>query len=303
LPEFVEIVEVSARDGIQNEPKILGLNQRVRLIERAREAGLCRFEVGSFVSATRVPQMASTDQLVRDLPAELRADAIGLVLSKVGFERACAAGCSEVNFVIVLSDTFSLRNQGRDTAACVALWREIYSAMPAGMRSCVTFAAAFGCPFEGEVTRARLEAVLNEIGDAVPDELSLADTIGVAVPRDICDRIKAVQAFAPDKPLRLHLHNTRNTGCANVFAGLEQGVSIFEASLGGVGGCPFAPRATGNIATEDLVYMLERSGISTGVDLDRAIKAAEWLEGALNIQAPGLVLRAGGFPALERVAT
>ena len=293
--EFLEIIEVSPRDGIQNEKTILTTDQKLTLIGMAQAAGLKRMEVTSFVNPARVPQMADADAVAAGLPQGLRS--IGLALNGRGFDRTVAAGLDEVNYVIVASDTFSQRNQGVTTDASIAACRDACARAPKGTNVAVSVAAAFGCPFEGEMPLARLMQVVEAVMEHDPFELALADTIGVATPRDITERVRAVQAAFPDVPLRLHLHNTRNTGIANAWAGIEAGVKRFDSSLGGTGGCPFAPRATGNIATEDLVYMLDRSGIDTGVDLDAAIRAAEWLEAQLGHAVPGQVMKAGGFPA------
>jgi hydroxymethylglutaryl-CoA lyase len=201
-----------------------------------------------------------------------------------------------VNFVVVASDTFSRRNQGMGTTDALAQWAEVRAAAQGQIGTGLTIGAAFGCPFEGEIPLSRLLHVVETAMVHAPDELAIADTIGVATPRDVAERVGAIAARFPGVRLRLHLHNTRNTGIANAWAGIMAGASVLDASLGGVGGCPFAPRATGNIATEDLVYMLDRSGIATGVDLTRAIATAEWLERQLGHTVPGMVMKAGGFP-------
>jgi hydroxymethylglutaryl-CoA lyase len=293
--ENVELVEVSPRDGIQNEQAILTTEDKLTLIAMARDAGLRRAEITSFVNPARVPQMADADAVAAGRPGGIRA--IGLALNARGFDRAVAAGLDEANFVVVASETFSRRNQGVSTSDSVAAFGEVAGRARGGLGLGVTVAAAFGCPFEGEVPLARLMEVVEAVAAHGPDELSLADTIGVATPRDVALRVGEVRAAFPDLPLRLHLHDTRNTGIANAWAGLEAGVRRLDASLGGTGGCPFAPRATGNVATEDLVYMLERSGVATGVDLDAAIRAAEWLEARLGHPVPGQVMKAGGFPS------
>lgn len=292
----IEIVEVSPRDGIQNEKTILSVDAKTELVQRAIAAGAKRIEVTSFVHPARVPQMADAEALAARLPRG-GVRYIGLALNGRGFDRALAAGLDEVNFALVVSETFSQRNQGMSTAEGVEIWRQVARA-GAGRIGCgLTLAAAFGCPFEGEVSVARMLSVLERAMEAAPAELTLADTIGVASPPDIAERVGAVRDRWPDLPIRLHLHNTRNTGFANAWAGIEAGVTAFDASLGGVGGCPFAPRATGNIATEDLVYMLHRAGCETGYDLDLAIEAAGWLEAQLGHEVPGMVMKAGPFPA------
>ena len=297
MPRSVEIVEVSPRDGIQNEPTVLPTADKLELVARAVGAGARRLEVTSFVNPKRVPQMADAEAVAAALPRTDGVRYIGLALNRRGFERAAAAGLDEVNFVVVASDTFSERNQGVDTDAGIAALGEVArearaKALPLGL----VVAASFGCPFEGEMPLARLLDVIGRCLEHAPFELGLADTIGVATPRDVTERVGAVREAFPDVPIRLHLHDTRGTGLGNAWAGVEAGVATLDASLGGVGGCPFAPRATGNIATEDLVYLLERSGVRSGVSLDAAIEAALWLEGRLGKTLPGSLMKAGGFP-------
>lgn len=295
VPESVEIVEVGPRDGLQNASVILSTQAKLDLIARAVAAGARRIEVASFVNPARVPQMADAEAVLAGLPRGV-ATYIGLALNLRGFERALAARIDEVNFSLMASDTFNRRNQGAGTAETLAVWAQVQQAARGQVPLGLTIGAAFGCPFEGEVPLARLMAVVEQAMVHPPMELALADTIGVATPRDVAERVAAVRAAYPELPLRLHLHNTRNTGIANAWAGVMAGVRVLDASLGGVGGCPFAPRATGNIATEDLVYLLERSGVATGMDLEACIAAAGWLEGQLGQTLPGMVMKAGGFP-------
>ena len=297
--DSVEIVEVSPRDGIQNEPTILPTGVKVELIARARAAGLRRIEAASFVNPARVPQMADADEVLAALPDH--DGLIGLVLNRRGLDRAAASPLGEINVVVVCTDTFARRNQGMSSDETVAAALAVLADAPGGLRVGVTLAAAFGCPFEGEVPVSRMmgrvEALAAGAGGRPFDEIGLADTIGVATPRDVAERLGALRGAAPGIRMRLHLHDTRGTGVANAWAGLEAGAAALDSGLGGTGGCPFAPNATGNVATEDLVYMLERSGVRTGVDLDAAIETAGWLEARLGTRAPGRVLRAGGFPA------
>jgi len=292
----VQIIEVSPRDGIQNESQILNLDTKLALIDRAVRAGAARIEVTSFVNPKRVPQMADADDLAAALPRGVAAKYIGLALNRRGFERALAGRLDEVNFVVVATDTFNRRNQGVATQDSIDAFAAIRAEADGRIDVGVTIGAAFGCPFEGEVPLDRLMNVVESCMAANPHEIALADTIGVATPKDVAERVGAVRAAFPETPIRLHLHNTRNTGIANAWAGVLAGVTALDSSFGGVGGCPFAPRATGNIATEDLVYMLERSGIETGVSLDAAIEAAQWLEARLGKTSPGMVMKAGGFP-------
>lgn len=296
MPKSVEIIEVSPRDGIQNEKKLLSLDTKLELIAQAVKSGVARIEVTSFVNPKRVPQMAEADEICAALPRDSGCRYIGLALNRRGFERACNAELDEVNFVVVATDTFSEKNQGTDTNTGIALFNSLAREAPATVNTGVTIAAAFGCPFEGEVSIEQLMHAVRGCMQANPFELALADTIGVATPVDITERIAAVRAEFPDVSLRLHLHNTRNTGLANAWAGVQAGVSSLDSSFGGVGGCPFAPAATGNIPTEDLVYMLERAGVKTGVNLDDAIGAAKFLEAALDKTVPGMVMKAGAFP-------
>lgn len=296
MPKNVEIIEVSPRDGIQNEKKLLSLDTKLELINRAIDAGAARIEVTSFVNPKRVPQMAEADEICAALPHNTNCQYIGLALNRRGFERASNAGLDEVNFVVVASDTFSQKNQGTDSETGIALFNDLRREAPATVKTGVTIAAAFGCPFEGEISVDQLMQVVRGCMQANPFELALADTIGVATPVDITERIAAVRNEFPHVPIRLHLHNTRNTGLANAWAGVQAGVASLDSSFGGVGGCPFAPAATGNVATEDLVYMLERAGVNTGVNLDTAIEAAKFIETALEKTVPGMLMKAGPFP-------
>lgn len=294
--DFFDIIEVSARDGIQNEQVILSTDDKLTLIDLALDAGLRRLEVTSFVNPKRVPQMADAEDLAHHLPKTSDARFIGLTLNRRGFERAVTSGLDEANFVVVASETFNRKNQGVGTFESIDAFAGIKADAPDSIDVGLTIGAAFGCPFEGEVPLKRLMEVVDACMAHAPFEIALADTIGVATPRNVTERVGAVRRAYPETPVRLHLHNTRNTGIANAWAGIEAGATSLDASLGGVGGCPFAPRATGNIATEDLVYMLERSGVRTGIDLDKAIAAAEWLEAKLGKTIPGMVMKAGGFP-------
>lgn len=291
----IEIVEVGPRDGLQNEAVVFDTAAKVEFIQRCLAAGTRRIEVASFVNPKRVPQMADAEAVLERL-APSAASYIGLVLNERGFDRALHTQVSEVNLVVMVTDTFSQKNQAMTTAEAIAAVAVIAPrAREAGLPVSVTLSASFGCPYEGEVEVARLVDVAAEVAAAGIDELAIADTIGVAVPRDVQQRVGAVRE-AVQVPLRVHVHNTRNTGYASALAAADAGVGVLDASLGGIGGCPFAPRATGNIATEDLVFALERSGYDTGLDLDELCRASEWLGEQLGRPAPGLVAKAGGFP-------
>jgi hydroxymethylglutaryl-CoA lyase len=295
----VEILEVSPRDGLQNEDTVLSTEDKVTLVERAVRAGARRIEVTSFVNPARVPQMADADELMDAVPRHEGVSYAGLVMNRRGLDRALAAGVDEVDVVVVATDTFCERNQGMTTArACEVAAELVRDAREAGVLSTVTIGASFGCPFEGEVSPSRLGEVIRQVVDAGPDELALADTIGVGVPTEVRQRLALARELAgPDLPLRLHLHDTRHTGVANAVAAVEAGVTTLDASIGGAGGCPFAPNATGNVATEDLVYLFDRMGIGTGLSLDTVTRAAGWLGERLGKQLPGALGRAGGFPA------
>ena len=293
---MIQIVEVGPRDGLQNEATVLDTATKVDFINRCVDAGVQRIEVASFVNPKRVPQMADAEAVLEQLEPDA-ASYIGLVLNDRGFERARATAVDEVNLVVMVTDTFSQKNQAMTTAEAIAAVEAIAPrARAAGLPVSVTLSASFGCPYEGEVEVSRLVDVATQVAAAGIDELAIADTIGVAVPRDVHRRNSAVRD-AVDVPLRVHVHNTRNTGYASALAAADAGVAVLDASLGGIGGCPFAPRATGNIATEDLVFALERSGYDTGLDLDALCRASDWLAEQLGRPTPGLVAKAGGFPS------
>jgi hydroxymethylglutaryl-CoA lyase len=293
----VEIVEVGPRDGLQNQDVLLSTAAKLELVERAIAAGLRRIEATSFVHPAKVPQMADAEAVMAGVPRVDGVRYIGLVLNRRGAERAVAAGVDEMNAVVVASDTFGGRNQGVTSAQSVQVWHEIAAvAQAAGVPASVTVAVAFGCPFEGEVPAPRVAEIIRRAAEAGPAEIAMADTIGVGVPTQVVDLVDAATAAAPGVPLRFHFHNTRNTGYANAIAAVQAGVRTLDASIGGIGGCPFAPDATGNIATEDLVYALERMGVRTGVDLDAAARAGTWVAEQLRIDPPALLRRAGAFP-------
>ena len=296
MKQTVEIIEVSPRDGIQNEKTLLSTDAKLALINKAIAAGASRIEVTSFVNPKRVPQMADADAVAAGLPRDVRTKYVGLALNQRGVDRAADAGLDEINFVIAASNEFSERNQGVNTMAGVKAFQKAMDNHNSPARLGVSIATSFGCPFEGEVSIDHLLEIVSECVAADPFEIALADTVGVGTPKDVTERIDAVRQKFPDLPLRLHFHNTRNTGIANAWAGVQAGVTALDASFGGFGGCPFAPRATGNISTEDLVYMLERADIDTGMSLSQSIEAAEWLEKELHKEAPGMVMKAGGFP-------
>ena len=293
----VEIVEVGPRDGLQSESQVLPTATKVEFIRRLMGAGLSRIEVASFVNPKRVPQMADAEDVLTALaPQAPSARFIGLVLNRRGFERAQAAGCREVGMAIAVSESFSQRNQGCSVDEGVDAWLDIAQrAREAGMRAQITLSTAFGCPFEGEVPVGRVVEVAGRVAAGMPDEIAVADTIGVAVPTQVSEVIAQLRAVTQVR-LRAHFHNTRNTGLANAYAAIQAGVRALDASCGGIGGCPFAPAATGNIPTEDLIYMLHRMGLDTGVDLSALLETSRWLQTALDHAVPGMLVKAGPFP-------
>ena len=299
----IEIVEVGPRDGLQNESANVPTDVKVEFIRRAVAAGIRRIEVASFVSPRRVPQMADAEAILQALPQREDVTYVGLVLNRAGFDRAAAAGCREIGMVVFTTDEFNRRNQGVSAAESIRAWREIAAAArAAGIRAQITISAAFGCPFEGEVPAARVVEIAREVAAAAPFEIAIADTIGVGVPAQVTEIFGRVAEAVPGVALRGHFHNTRNTGLANAYAAAMAGAQVLDASLGGLGGCPFAPAATGNIPTEDLVYMLGRMGIETGIDLGHAIDTARWVEQHVGHAVPGMLAKAGPFPGARRAA-
>ena len=297
LPKSIEIVEVGPRDGLQSESGVFSTANKVEFINQLIAAGLRRLEITSFVNPKKVPQMADAEAVLAALTRRPDVRYVGLVLNQKGFDRAAAAGCNEIGMAVVASDTFNRRNQGVGTEESIAAWLQIASAAHSqGIRPQVTVAAAFGCPFEGEVPVARVIDVAKRVAAGNPYEIAFADTIGVGVPSQVSEILGRAREALPGMRLRCHFHNTRNTGLANAYAAVIEGAHALDASTGGLGGCPFAPAATGNIPTEDLIYMLHRAGIQTGVDLDALIETARWLQGPLGRVPPGMLAKAGGFP-------
>lgn len=299
MSRFIEIVEVGPRDGLQNEKISLSVAEKLDLIGKLEAAGARRTEVVSFVNPARVPQMAGAEDIMAALPADPNRSRIGLVLNLRGWERCVSTGCDEANVVVCASDGFGVRNQGAtvrqqlETLATIVERRQADGGPPIT----ATISVAFGCPFDGEVSQDQVVAIVREAAALGVPEIAIADTIGVADPWTVRKRIEAVRAAAPDARLRMHFHDTRNTGLANAYASLEAGVDVLDASVGGLGGCPFAPAATGNIGTEDLVYMLERGGFETGYDLAALIAIGREISERLGKPPASSLARAGGFPA------
>ncbi|WGM46384.1 Hydroxymethylglutaryl-CoA lyase YngG [Brevundimonas sp. NIBR10] len=302
-PRPIQIVEVGPRDGLQNEKAILEPAVRVELVRRLEAAGAKRIEAVSFVHPKYVPQMAGAEEVMAALPKTPGRSRIGLVLNGKGYDRALGTAVDEVNVSLSASDGFGLKNAGLSVAGQVEMLAGIVAgrANSGGDRDATpslsaTISCVWGCPFDGEVSVEQVADLVGRIGELGVDEIALADTIGVADPWAVTRVVEAARKAARDTPLRLHFHDTRNTGLANAYAGVEAGIDVLDASVGGIGGCPFAPGATGNVATEDLVYMLERAGYSTGYDLDALIETARWIGDKIGRPAPSALSRAGGWP-------
>lgn len=294
----VAIVEVSPRDGLQNESAVISTEKKVALIRRAIALGARRIEVASFVHPDRVPQMADAEAVIEALPDDGDVVYIGLVLNQRGALRALATKVHELGAVCVATDRFAQRNQGQTARESLDVACEIVRlARDAGRSAQITIGASFGCPFEGEVSAAHVVDMAKRAADAQPREIAIADTIGVGVPAKVADLIGALCEAVHPLPIRGHFHNTRGSGVANVWAAVQAGAQVIDASLGGIGGCPFAPSAAGNVATEDVAYLFERSGILTGIDLEKAIESVAWLSEVMGRRLPGMVSRAGGFPS------
>jgi hydroxymethylglutaryl-CoA lyase len=293
----IEIVEVGPRDGLQNESVLLSTDQKLSLIDHLIAAGLKRIEAVSFAHPRLVPQMADAEAVMAGVPRSDDISFIGLVMNAKGWQRAADAGVSEVNVPMFTTDTFNSKNQGATTLETISVLADIASeAADLGIAVTATIGTAWGCPFEGEVPLDRLLSVVENVAEVGVSEIALADTIGVADPWSVTERIQAVKTITDDIPLRVHFHDTRNTGIANVYAAIQSGVTVIDSSVGGIGGCPFAPAATGNIATDDLVYMLNRAGFSHGVSLPELIGTSAELSEALGKQVPAMLPRAGDFP-------
>ena len=297
-PVAIEFVEVGPRDGLQNEPEMLSTADKLLLVTKAMDAGARRLEVASFANPKRVPQMADAEDVCAGLPERVDVTYIGLVMNKRGADRAIATRrIDQLGVVVVATDQFAMANQGQTSDGSVRMAQDVIKkANTVYLTAQATVAASFGCPFEGEVMEARVIEIAKRLSEARPVEISLADTIGVANPAHVVRLVTKVREAIAPIPVRVHFHNTRGTGLANVWAAVEAGASVVDASIGGLGGCPFAPGAAGNVASEDVVYMLERAGISTGMNLEKLIATSDWLSGVMNKKLPGLVSRAPAFP-------
>ena len=299
FPSRIEFVEVGPRDGLQNEKLLVATADKLALINHAIAAGARRIEVTSFVNPKRVPQMADAEDLCALLPVRDDVTFVGLVMNLRGAERAMATGrIDQFGAVAVATDRFAMANQGQTSAESVEAAKSIIAfANAEGRTGQCTIAASFGCPFEGEVAQDHVVAMATALAEAGPVEIALADTIGVGNPAHVAQLVARVREAIGPLPVRVHFHNTRNTGLANVWAAVTAGAGIVDASVGGLGGCPFAPGAAGNVPSEDVVYMLERAGIDTGMDLDRLIEASHWLSEIMGRKLPGMVAQSPAFPA------
>ena len=290
----IEIVDVGPRDGLQNEDKTLPPETRAELCDRLAAAGVPRVEAASFVNPKKVPQMAGAEEVMNGIERNPNTSYAGLVLNEKGYERAVEAGVDEVRYAFPVTETFAKRNQNTTVLDATGLaGRLVERARLDGVRVSITLSAAFGCPFEGRVGPGRVLEIARKVGEAKPDEIVLADTIGVGVPKGVRELVAGV--LETGAVTGCHFHDTRNTGIANSMAAVEAGATVLDASVGGTGGCPFAPQATGNIATEDLVYLLHGMGHETGIDLETLIGCAGWLSEQLGKELPGQVHKAGNF--------
>ncbi|MCY4499162.1 MAG: hydroxymethylglutaryl-CoA lyase [Rhodospirillaceae bacterium] len=294
----IDICEVGPRDGLQSEPRIWSVDERIELIDRLSATGVKRIEAVSFVNPRRVPQMAAAEDVMAGVKRPDGVTFVGLALNLRGVERAIGAGVDEVRYAVVASETFNRKNQGSSIDDTLRSYRDMAgSVTAAGLRLSAVVAAAFGCPFEGEVALSKVTDLARVLVGEGAQDIYLADTIGAAVPNQVADRIAATRDVVGGAvTLGCHLHNTRNTGFANAVAAVQAGVRLLDSSVGGIGGCPFAPRATGNIATEDLCFLLRNMGYETGVDVDAVIEVARWAETSFDAPLPGQVMKAGLFP-------
>lgn len=303
MGRYIQIVEVGPRDGLQNEKAILSPQERAEFTLMLEAAGARRIEAVSFVHPKYVPQMAGAEEVMALLPPQPGHSRIGLVLNGKGYDRALGTPVDEVNVSLSASNGFGLKNQGLNTQQQIQMLTDIMAgrANARGQAEAIpalsaTLSCVWGCPFDGEVSVDQVTDMVAQIAALRVDEIALADTIGVADPWSVTRKVEAAKKVAGDIPLRLHFHDTRNTGLANAYAGVEAGIDVLDSSVGGIGGCPFAPGATGNIATEDLIYLLERAGYNTGYDLDALIACANWIGQKIGRPAPSALSRAGGWP-------
>jgi len=303
VSRHITIVEVGPRDGLQNETTVIEPGVRADFVRRLEAAGARRIEAVSFVHPKYVPQMAGAEEVMAALPHDKGRSRIGLVLNGKGYDRALGTAVDEVNIAMSVTDGFGLKNQGLSVDQQLQMLADIVAGRAnaegspgAAPSLSATLSCVWGCPFDGEVSTGQVADLVGRIAELGVGEIALADTIGAGDPWAVTRKVEAARRAAPEPVLRLHFHDTRNTGLANAYAGIEAGVTVLDASVGGIGGCPFAPGATGNIATEDLVFMLERAGYSTGYDLDALIGTARWIGEKIGRPTPSALSRAGGWP-------
>ena len=303
MSRHITIVEVGPRDGLQNETTVIEPGVRADFVRRLEAAGARRIEAVSFVHPKYVPQMAGAEEVMAALPHDKGRSRIGLVLNGKGYDRALGTAVDEVNIAMSVTDGFGLKNQGLSVDQQLQMLADIVAGRAnaegspgAAPSLSATLSCVWGCPFDGEVSTGQVADLVGRIAELGVGEIALADTIGAGDPWSVTRKVEAARRAAPEPVLRLHFHDTRNTGLANAYAGIEAGVTVLDASVGGIGGCPFAPGATGNIATEDLVFMLERAGYSTGYDLDALIGTARWIGEKIGRPTPSALSRAGGWP-------
>ena len=294
------LVDVSPRDGLQDESITLSPRDRADFICRLAEAGFTRIEATSFVNPQKVPQMSEAEEVIKLISDSCEAQLSALVLNERGLERAADSGIREINYVVVATDEFSLKNQGFDTNESLNRWFRVQErSQELEIKATLTIGAAFGCPYSGEVPLKHLESLLEKIRDSHPFEICLADTIGAAAPTDVIDKLNLVKDIHPDALTRLHCHNSRNLGLANAYAATVWGVDVLDSSAAGLGGCPFSVSATGNIPSEDLIYMLERMGIYTGIQLKKLLEISSWVCEKLDRESSGMLQNVGLFPKEE----
>lgn len=290
----VTVCDVAPRDGLQNQPVILDPATRAEMVNRLARAGVPRIECVSFVNPNRVPTMAGAEEVCAAIEPVEGVVYAGLVLNDKGYDRLRDTMLDEVHYAFASTEEFNQRNSNSSVEDAVqAGLRVVERAREDGRRATITFGVSFGCPFAGKVDPAHILRLAERFVAADVDEIVFADTVGVAVPRQV--RHLVAEGVKLGKPVGVHLHNTRNTGIANALVAIEAGATVVDASVGGIGGCPFAPRATGNICTEDLVYMLNGEGIETGVDVEAMIEIAQWVEGLMGRELEGLLYKAGNF--------
>jgi hydroxymethylglutaryl-CoA lyase len=292
---MIEICEVGPRDGLQAETTILSIQQKVEMITKLSKLGFSKIECVSFVRDDLIPQMAGAEEIIAQLPNNSSVRYAGLVLSTGGLERALSLDkLTDVHFAAAASDTFNMKNVGRSTWNTLKrMDSPLRDALHSGKKLTSIVATAFGCPFEGEIPFSRILKMVEHYLNLGDFEISLADTTGLANPKRVTQVIQVIRNHFPDVKLSLHFHNTRGLGLANVMAAIQAGVTKFDSSIGGLGGCPYAPLAVGNVCTEDLVNMCESMGIQTGIDLDKLLEVANWMESQVNHRLDGLVMKAG----------